>query len=129
MNRMICIIISGRTSRISRISSSTIVNIITASTTSSATIIIISSTTSKTTSSSSIVGTLKECILEITSDREGIGTITITTTIAGAAAGAVASSIASTMARHGGAHRTGCARRDYPLSSPTAKKAILDCSY
>ena len=38
---------------------------------------------------------------QITSDREGIGTITITTTIAGAAAGAVASSIASTMARHG----------------------------
>ena len=63
MNGMMCIIISGRISRISRISSSTIVNIITASTTSSATIII-SSTTSKTTSSSSIVGTLKECILK-----------------------------------------------------------------
>ena len=118
---MICIIISGRISRISRINSSTIVNITTASTTSSATIII-SSTTSKTTSGSIIVGTRKECILLITSDREGIGTSTITTTIAGAAAGAVASSIASTMASHG-VHRTACA-----LSSPTAKKAIHDCS-
>ena len=114
MNRMICIIISGRTSRISRISSSTIVNIITASTTSSAAVII-GSTTSKTTSSSSIVGTPKECILKSLVIGEGCGTITITTTIAGAAAGAVASSIASTMASHG-VHRTGCARCDYLLS-------------
>ena len=123
---MICIIISGRTSRISRITSSTIVNIITSTTSSAA--VIIGSTTSKTTSSSSIVGTLIDFILTITSDRERCGTTTITTTIAGVAAGAVANSIASTMAKHG-AHKTGRAGCDYLLPSPTAKKAIHDCSY
>jgi hypothetical protein len=32
------------------------------------------------------------------------------------------------MARHG-AHGTGCARCDYPLSSPTAKNVTHDCCY